>query len=397
MSRLLALAFATALLGGACGGAKDKVVKTVKKEKEPDAKSLLADAREAVNAGNLLDADKYYGRSFALSNEFDTLEEHVDFLIHNGKPTRAVEVSKAYYDKNLTSTRGYRLYAEALLATNRGAEALEVAQQVIDMNAGDAAGHSLRGRALLQLDRNEEGVEALRKAVSIDPEKSEYQLQLGIALDKLGKYDEAALKFQAALKGAPQDPMIHVYLGMSRRNQGELEEAKKHLDKAIELDPQNGRAFFELGLLYNIEQSQGKRNAGDAEQALNKAVQKSPNESKYWYALGEVYRLQDAPEKAIKAYKMATELDPPFPKAASKLGFLYAEAKRYDEAETLLTQAIRRDNKVAVNYLYLGTVFAGKGQKAAAIENFEMFLRLAPKGDPDIKRARAAITELKRR
>jgi hypothetical protein len=81
MSRLLVCALALAsALGGACGGAKDKVVKTVKKEKEPDAKSLLADAREAANAGNLLDADKYYGRSFAISNEFDTLEEHVDFL-----------------------------------------------------------------------------------------------------------------------------------------------------------------------------------------------------------------------------------------------------------------------------------------------------------------------------
>ena len=120
MSRLIALALGCALLGGACGG-KDKVVKIVKKEKEPDAKSFLADAREAAQNGQLVDADKYYGRSFALSNEFDTLEEHVDFLIHNGKPSRAIEVSKAFYDKNLTSTRGYKLYAEALLAANRSA------------------------------------------------------------------------------------------------------------------------------------------------------------------------------------------------------------------------------------------------------------------------------------
>lgn len=391
------MALAVALAGGAACGGKEKVVKLVKKDKQPDAKSLLADAREAANAGQLVDADKYYARSFAISNEFDTLEEHVDFLIHNGKPTTAIERAKAYYDKNLTSTRGYKLYAEALLAANRGAEALEVAQQVIDMNAGDAAGHEKRGRALLQLERIDEGVEELRKAAALDPTKSEYQLQLGIGLDRLGKPDEAALKFLAALKGAPDDPMIHVYLGMARRNQGELEEAKKYLDRAIELDPQSGRAFFELGLLYNIEQSQGKRNAGDAEQALLKAVQKSQNESKYWYALGEIYRLDNQPEKAVKAYRRALELDPPYLKATSKLGGLYVDAKRYDEAEELLIPAVRRDAKLAINYLYLGVIYAAKGQKRYAIENFETFLKLAPKTDPDIKRAKAAIAELKRR
>ena len=117
------MALGVALVGGACGG-KEKVVKIVKKDKQPDAKALLADAREAAQNGQIVDADKYYARSFAISNEFDTLEEHVDFLIHSGKPTRAIDVAKAFYDKNLTSTRGYKLYADALLAANRGAEAL---------------------------------------------------------------------------------------------------------------------------------------------------------------------------------------------------------------------------------------------------------------------------------
>jgi len=190
--------------------------------------------------------------------EFDTLEEHVDFLIHSGKPTRAQEVAKAYYDANLTSTRGYKLYAESLIAGNKGSEALDVAEQVIAANSGDAAGHALRGRALLLLEKNEEGVEALRRAVQIDGEKAEYQLQLGLGLIKIGNNDDAALKFRAALKRTPDDPVVHVYLGMALRNQGELEESKRVLEKAIELDPQNGRAYFELGLLYNVQQNQGE-------------------------------------------------------------------------------------------------------------------------------------------
>jgi tetratricopeptide (TPR) repeat protein len=179
---------------------------------------------------------------------------------------------------------------------------------------------------------------------------------------------------------------------MALRNQGELDESKKYLEKAIELDPQNGRAYFELGLLYNVQQNQG-----DAQQSLEKAVQKSPNESKFWYALGEIYRLQEQFEKAIKAYTRAVELDPPYLKATGKLGLLFVDAKRYDEAEALLIPAIRREPKNAVHYLYLGVVYAARNQKKNAIDNYTRFLELAPKNDPDIRRAKAAIAELKRR
>src|SRR5690242_19569523 len=118
---------------------------------------------------------------------------------------------------------------------------------------------------------------------------------------------------------------------MALRDQDELDESKEKLDKALELDPKNGRAYFELGLLYN---KQGKQ--ADAEQALSKAVQRSPNESLFWYAYGEIYRLQERVDDAISAYKKAIDLDPPYSKAITKLGLLLVERKEYDEAEKLL-------------------------------------------------------------
>ena len=190
MSRLLALALATALgaastASGGCGGA-EKVIKPLKKQKEPDAKALLADAREAAQTGLLLDADKAYGKSFALSNEFDTLEEHVDFLIVNGKPTRATEVSKGYYDANVASTRGYKLYAEALLAANRSAEALEVADQVIAANSGDPAGWEKRGRAYLQLRFSGSRILFRSEAISAADKKSLAPRQAGFIVSIRG-------------------------------------------------------------------------------------------------------------------------------------------------------------------------------------------------------------------
>ena len=72
---------------------------------------------------------------------------------------------------------------------------------------------------------------------------------------------------------------------------------------------------------------------------------------------------------------------------------MLVERKQFDEAETFLIQGIRKDNKNAVNYLHLGAVYAAKKKYRLAIENFEKFLDLAPRNDPDRGRARNAIQD----
>ena len=390
---LLRLAIATALFG-ACGGNTPAPVKPVKKEKtkDKDVRALLAEARDAAQEKDVETADKAYGKAYAISKEFEIVEERVDFLIHAGKAARAAEAAKEYYDDNISDVKGFRLYADALLAGNKGKDAEVVADALIALDEKDPSGYEKKGRALLLQDKSDEAIEQLRKATQLDDQSHTYHLQLGIALLKLGKVDEAGIKFKAALNRSADDPMIHVYLGAARRAQGELKEAKQLLDRALELDPDNGRAYFELGLLYNQQQKQA-----DSQVALEAAVQKSPHESQYWYALGEIYRLQDRAADAIRAYEKANDLDPPYPKAIGKLASLLVDAKKYDDAEAVLTPAVRRDPKNHVNYLYLGAVYAAKGQKRVAIENYEKYLELAPKNDPEINRAKAAIRDLRRR
>jgi superkiller protein 3 len=182
-----------------------------------------------------------------------------------------------------------------------------------------------------------------------------------------------------------------VLLGMALRDQSELDESKTYLDKAIELDPKNGRAYFELGVLYNRQLKQA-----DAEAAFGKAVKFSPGESRFWYAYGEIFRVQERNDEAISAYRKAVELEPPYPKALGKLGGLLVDKKQYDEAEPLLIQAIRKDDKNAVSYWYLGKAYAAKRKNRQAIDNFELFLKYAAKDDANREKAREQINKLKR-
>jgi superkiller protein 3 len=208
----------------------------------------------------------------------------------------------------------------------------------------------------------------------------------------MGDVNKAALEFRAALKSAPDDPEAHVLLGMALRDQSELEEAKTYLDRALELDAKNARAWFEMGVLYNRQRKQI-----EAEAAFGNAVKYAPNESRYWYAYGEIYRVQSQMDHAIKAYRRAVEIDPPFPKAVGKLGSVLVDNKQYDDAEPYLIQAIRKDPKNAVNYWYLGKAYAAQKKNRQAIDNYELFLKYAPKDDEDRNRAKEIINQLKRR
>ena len=356
------------------------------------ARSLLSEARDDVRNGDLDAADKAYADAYDAAKQFDVLQERVDFLEHSGRAGKAVTVAKAYYDANISDVKGYSLYADALLAADRGSDALDVAKQILGFNDQDPDGHAKMGRALILLGKTEDGLDELHKAVHLAPDSAEYHKQLGEALNAAGSIDEAALEFRAAIKADPDDADALVSLGEALRGQREYDDALKYLNKAIDLDPRNGRAYFELGLLYNVQRRQA-----DSEQALQKAVQLSPNNSLFWYALGEIYRVQQRDDEALKAYRKAVDIDPPYLKALQKLGLLLIERKQYADAEVPLTDAARRDKDNPLTYFELGQAYAGQHKTRAAIDAYAKYLDLAPKDDPDRRRAKELMEELKRR
>jgi tetratricopeptide (TPR) repeat protein len=384
---------ALALALFACGGSPPPVKKPKPvPEVKNDSKALMSEARELAKSGDIDAADKSYADAYAATKDMAVLEERVAFLLKNGRAQAAQDAAKAYYDANVSDPRGYQLYGGALLAGGRGAEALEVADTLIQLKTDDPIGHSQKGEALILLDRADEGLDELRKAKDLDPKNPNLHIALGKALDDVKKVDEAALEFQAAARFAPDNAEVYVLLGRARREQGEYGDAKTYLDKALDLDRNSGRAYFELGLLYDKQNKES-----DAEVALAQAVQKSPSESIFWYAYGEIFRGQDRMDEALKAYKTAVGLENPFPKAIQKYVGILIEKKQYDEAEDLLTKAIRKDGRNAQNYLYAGQLYQAKKKWKPAVENYQKFLELAPKTDPERNKVKELVNELKRR
>jgi len=79
---------------------------------------------------------------------------------------------------------------------------------------------------------------------------------------------------------------------------------------------------------------------------------------------------------------------------------MYIATKKYDDAEMLLTTAVRRDGKAAANYYQLGVVYAAKKKNRQAVENYKKYLELAPKTEAekdDRAHAKEQIGELGRK
>jgi tetratricopeptide (TPR) repeat protein len=378
----------------ACGGPTKPAKSANQKKRAVDnkaAQALLKEAREAARAGEVDAANQKYRRAFRTNGDMDILEEHVDFLIHANLPTEAEKVAKEFYDANISETRAYHIYCEALIATGKGKTALEIADQLIGLEENNALAHKQRGQALILLNRRPEGVEELRRAAQIEDKNPDYLIALGEALAKSGRVDEAALQFRAALSQTPDDALVNALLGMALREQGEFDESRQFLDRAIEIDPENARAYFELGLLLNAQSKQA-----EAQAALQRAVDLAPRDSTFWYALGEICRVEEKYDAAIAAYSKSVEIDPPHPKAASKLGRIHTDRKEYDLAVNVLTTAIRKDPDNTLNYFELGETYAVQRRNRSAMEAYQKVVDIATKNDPLRSKASEAIIRLKK-
>jgi tetratricopeptide (TPR) repeat protein len=82
---------------------------------------------------------------------------------------------------------------------------------------------------------------------------------------------------------------------------------------------------------------------------------------------------------AIRALKLATELDPRAARAWYYLGLIEEDLKRLPDAREALENAVKADPKYGEAYYYLGRLRAATGD-ATAREAFQKYLEIAPKG-----------------
>jgi len=241
-----------------------------------------------------------------------------------------------------------------LLATRPGAESPVTnrprpAAHVRDLGAFDLY---QRARYLLK-QRNQallpKAIEHLETAVGVDPGFSAAWAELALAYVR---------RRQLVFDVAQRDPTP----------------AKQAAQRAIELDPDTGPAYSILaGLAYIAEFDWAK-----ADRLFARALAATPRDVSVRSAFAGFLMYSARFEESLREYDVIQALDPLDAAIRCNKGALYFYWRRYDRAETLLTQAIEMTPHDVYARLLLADTYAQSGRPEESLEVSRKLIEIAP-------------------
>ncbi|NXX50740.1 IFIT5 protein, partial [Tricholaema leucomelas] len=160
-------------------------------------------------------------------------------------------------------------------------------------------------------------IKPLKRAVELDPENTSLLVFLALKLQDLEQIDEGERYIEEAIKKTPDLPDVLQYAAKFYRRKGRLDKAVKFLKEALTMTPNSARLHHQLGLCYRSELFQ-----------LKKATKYPPR--------GQVDKLI---QLSIFHFKTAIEKKRTFFHSYMDLANMYAEGKRYEEAEEIFQKA----------------------------------------------------------
>ncbi|NXS99519.1 IFIT5 protein, partial [Jacana jacana] len=178
-------------------------------------------------------------------------------------------------------------------------------------------------------------LQPLKRAVELNPNNTFILVLLGLKLQDLKKVQEGEEYIEKALQLNPDLPYVQRYAAKFYRRKGELDKALEILKKGLAVIPKSSFLHHQVGLCYRGKLLQ-----------LKKATKYPPREQ-----VEEFIRL------AIFHIKIAIEQKTVFFSAHMDLANMYAEGKRYREAEETFQKAfsiniLSYDDKQAYYYHY---------------------------------------------
>lgn len=182
------------------------------------------------------------------------------------------------------------------------------------------------------------------------------------------KFAEAVERFQEAAAGDKLNPDAHEGMATAYFLMGDMQNASAEFLRVTQLDPRRGRAYINLGAVYNRLQQFDKAAA-----ALRKAVKIERKSAQAYYNLGIAQKGLKQLSMSVSAYKEAVKLNPKMAEAHQNLGNIYLEMNNNTQATRCFNTAL--ELRPGFDRAVLGLKRA-KEAVAAAKSSFSPFGRL---------------------
>jgi protein O-mannosyl-transferase len=218
------------------------------------------------------------------------------------------------------------------------------------------------------------------RTLETDPDAYVIRTNLGSLYFGRGETRRAETEFVTALAGKPDSVNAMNALGVVYREQGRYAESSEILRRAIDTKPLWADPYFNLGRLLEKQDRQA-----EALSNFEHAVKLAPFNAiaHYWYgnALLKALRYNEAESELRESVALAPEDS--FG-AVSDLATVYVETGRDDLASALLRRIMQQYPYDSVAHFKMGRLLERRGQKDAALREYETGLSLEPGNDEAI-------------
>ena len=231
------------------------------------------------------------------------------------------------------------------------------------------------------------GYREVQRSVDLNAAANDY-LQIQLVPEKP---DTVSLPTKIVNSGTPPEAQAEYDKGrkalMEEKN---LTAGIAALEKAVKLAPAYTEAYLLLGTAYLDNKQLDK-----AESALRKALELNPRAAAADFSLGEVYRRQQKYAEAEKVIQDGLKLEPKSAEGHLVLGQVYFAKGDWAKAGPEVGQALQLKPDFAEAYLLAGNLFLKARQPEQALQMYEEYLRLDPKG-PFAAQTREKVEQIKR-
>ena len=275
-------------------------------------------------------------------DSFDVLFPLAQTYIHNGKDSDAELVLNRALKLRPDSPETQYLLAEIYFRQRKSSDALDLLVRAHKAAPRNTDIIFLLARVSMSQNYFEDAIPLLESGIKIAPKRADLHAALGESYFMAGK-DEKAIEAFKSLIDLDPSASSYSFMGLSYRHLGRFDEARKYFEAGLKKDPHNPSCLFNLGY---VEARQG--NKARAEELFQQALRYRPN----------------------------------MPEPLLELANLRIDAKKYDEAATLLRKYVKLTKDPAAGYYKLAMVERNLGQTEAAERNLSVFQTLSKNAAP---------------
>lgn len=215
------------------------------------------------------------------------------YLLHNS-------LKKAYYAPQTWIIAGnfYSLQKERDTA-------IKCFNRAIQLNPFHSYSYSLCGHEHMGNSDFEKAKYHYEAAKNMDPRQYTALWGLGSLYYKQEKYSQSLQCYKAARTINPRSSILLTYLGVNFKALGQYQEAIECYNQALRLDSKNPLPRFQLAILLST-----MNRDQEALTHLENLRQESPKEAHLYIQMGKIHAKLGHPERALKYYNDAQELNP---------------------------------------------------------------------------------------